>query len=1215
MKENYDNKDVRLEVVELRQKVEDLEDEVKKLEQIISEKEAVISDSNVYIESITEQLNEKTDEVLKQNERLHEMNERVQNNSTINTKDEEIASLQAEIALLHDIKNRERALEDQVETLKIDNKNLEEHEKKQSDKIEQIEADLVAEHEQFLALSQDMVQYNAKVTNLKSELVKRNEEIVEFVKIMKNIKQDLHSRGSPLSAYIYVDEESNEQLSWDHGYENFLTPAKVFIEKLVDDNLEKSKQFEADKSAHLRQLDERILELEAVLSEKEALIEEFYNTDKDFNEVKIRLEETENEQVEMQSYVNAKLAEIKKLRHDLHTAEEINMVNEDKLSKAMSAIQGFVTENLKMSQDLAEQEAKMTTLSQEQSKQMDVLCLENERMKTELEQAAEGNFQFSGRAFYMQRGIDKAKEEFASSLGDYRLKFDSVLEAWRSSKENCDLMRGRLEELTDFLQTIIDNEREVGDLNISSLSVDMRDMLQRSVDESRLLSASILENQQSVLLEMSALGLDMAEDDIYHLGEETWLVPDVDVSIFDDEQDDESVPKKEYDSLLLELRDNLTKRRVAEEELEMIKSQFEGLSVQTHSKIPIADGNVKTRARSGSRRRKTLTKIPGPSGPGLSEEDDWSEPDKAESRRRIGLEEVEEKEAGTRSTEGERSAANNAEDGAELRRERGRVERMRQELSASTKREGDNASQLQAARNSLEKCKRDLQKQRDIVEKIELRMEVVDGENEQQRKTLRQRESAITDLEARLAEVTSLVEKLNNGIEYWKVECKKLGEGKRFSVDVSTMDQELEIGSDMKSKTQELGKKIKKLVVENEKLLTVSQKDVKDYEALRIKYQQKKSELNKLKGTNLLLEERCLELENIVNSHDAKIGHVEVEMQELKETKRRQSMMIKKKDENMSQAETLLKELNDSNKNLKQDLKQVTAQFDKYKQDYSDEVIQNIKNEIETKAKSQSDATKKMADELRALREGIKSVESKLQTKTDLLKTAEKEIRLHKDATGIEKSKTEELGKTIENMRKNIEILSTEKMRKESLEEEFTHIQKQLSAERDIKKKLEQKMDKLEKSKKLTEERCLSAEKVLKALSTDSFNENKENSVLSSSKQEVETALLHSRPSSRRQGLAPLDSNSRNSLPIILTEPASASDLKSQLEAVTLERDAALAKLKTTRSSLASAAGKLSEQNRRKKEMERNIVQQLNKTHNVLKKTKTNLENVTGQNK
>ena len=65
----------------------------------------------------------------------------------------------------------------------------------------------------------------------------------------------------------------------------------------------------------------------------------------------------------------------------------------------------------------------MISLSQEQTKQLDVLCLENERLKSELDIA-----ECSGRAFYMHRGIEKAREEYSKSLGDYRLKFDSVLE-------------------------------------------------------------------------------------------------------------------------------------------------------------------------------------------------------------------------------------------------------------------------------------------------------------------------------------------------------------------------------------------------------------------------------------------------------------------------------------------------------------------------------------------------------------------------------------------------------------------------------------------------------------------------------------------------------------------------------------------------------------------------------------------------------------------
>merc|ERR1712048_1113958 len=144
----------------------------------------------------------------------------------------------------------------------------------------------------------------------------------------------------------------------------------------------------------------------------------------------------------------------------------------------------------------------------------------------------------------------------------------------------------------------------------------------------------------------------------------------------------------------------------------------------------------------------------------------------------------------------------------------------------------------------------------------------------------------------------------------------------------------------------------------------------------------------------------------------------------------------------------------------------------------------------------------------------------------DLLKTAKKEIHNLKETLENEKYKAEEVGKTIEIMRNNIERLENEKLQKDSLEKEFNSLQKQLEEEKNLQKTLQEKVDKLEKSKKLTEDRCASAEKVLKALSAESFQENKENqqSKHNMSKHEVETALQMSRPGSRRQGLSSLSS-------------------------------------------------------------------------------------------
>ena len=66
--------------------------------------------------------------------------------------------------------------------------------------------------------------------------------------------------------------------------------------------------------------------------------------------------------------------------------------------------------------------------------------------------------------------------------------------------------------------------------------------------------------------------------------------------------------------------------------------------------------------------------------------------------------------------------------------------------------------------------------------------------------------------------------------------------------------------------------------------------------------------------------------------------------------------------------------------------------------------------------------------------------------------------------------------------------------------------------------------------------------------------------------------------------------------------------MTSELERVQLEWNAALSKLQATRSTLSSTAERLSSSNRRKKEVEKAICRQLTKIHDVLRKTKENLE-------
>ena len=88
-------------------------------------------------------------------------------------------------------------------------------------------------------------------------------------------------------------------------------------------------------------------------------------------------------------------------------------------------------------------------------------------------------------------------------------------------------MRRRLEELADFLQQLLDSKGGDVTLNTSQLSMDLREGLQRSIKESRMLSCSVLEEQEqaSLLEEMDMGGLGEDED----VEQEEWTVPELDL--------------------------------------------------------------------------------------------------------------------------------------------------------------------------------------------------------------------------------------------------------------------------------------------------------------------------------------------------------------------------------------------------------------------------------------------------------------------------------------------------------------------------------------------------------------------------------------------------------------------------------------------------------------------------------------------------------------
>ena len=190
--------------------------------------------------------------------------------------------------------------------------------------------------------------------------------------------------------------------------------------------------------------------------------------------------------------------------------------------------------------------------------------------------------------------------------------------------------------------------------------------------------------------------------------------------------------------------------------------------------------------------------------------------------------------------------------------------------------------------------------------------------------------------------------------------------------------------------------------------------------------------------------------------------------------------------------------------------------------------------------------------------------------------------------------------------RENEEIVST-----------LSHMKQK---EEDV-KQLNRQLDELQKSKKLIEERCEAAEKVLQGLAFDNLSfEDKENR--GELEVFVEENSSGSRPASRRRD--PKTSSGPGSHPVLRTSSLQNSskitaagsvccDLQSEVARLRSERDAALQKLLKTRSVLKETAEKLSTSNKRKTQVEKAICKQLTKTHDVLKKAKGNLASCSGE--
>merc|ERR1719282_2030747 len=209
---------------------------------------------------------------------------------------------------------------------------------------------------------------------------------------------------------------------------------------------------------------------------------EIVEKDKNLAEMRSALESSEVEQEELMTYLNTRLGEIRQLKEEMGAVKESKVIWEQKLQKSLTAIQGFVTENQKLQEKVAREEERRLEVEEVARKLKDEISQRREEEKT------------SGtlRGAQVPAALSKQRDQFAERLAVYRGRFDQLLNAWKSGRSACEVMRVRLEELAHFLQQLIDAQGADVTLDTSCLTVEVREGLQRSIDESRMLSISVL---------------------------------------------------------------------------------------------------------------------------------------------------------------------------------------------------------------------------------------------------------------------------------------------------------------------------------------------------------------------------------------------------------------------------------------------------------------------------------------------------------------------------------------------------------------------------------------------------------------------------------------------------------------------------------------------------------------------------------------------------
>ena len=450
------------------------------------------------------------------------------NDANIKEMKEKIQSLETELNIERDhSRDLKRMCEDKEQKIIEVSQSLTKKEMLINSLDEEGKAEMDSKDEQIRIFGNQLEQYREQVTILEGKLNEKNEEIDRMLFQISDLNkkvEDIEHQNSALKSQFELDQKAFEELSARRDNE-----VHEMIQALnsAQNDLQEEVRHGKEQKLEISQHQKRMADLESQLIAKD---DQLHKTEENLTKMELAVEGLTKITAEQNE---AKISIEKDLKQKTFTLDR--MIKEYEIAKAK--VRQYRAERANTNNSLESQEG-MEQCSIDNSKPI-TKYQKNQLIKHGAEKA-----------------LNKAQNLYNEQLQKFEFHHQSVIS----------MMRTRLVELAQFIETLLSH----GVLDMSALDESFRDILQKSLDESRMSVANLdetLADDPAMTMPLPRIQIDL--DDI-DLEMDSATAQDITRVI----EDHKKIHQEEKNKLMTEL-DQIRLELATKEILEKEKSELE----------------------------------------------------------------------------------------------------------------------------------------------------------------------------------------------------------------------------------------------------------------------------------------------------------------------------------------------------------------------------------------------------------------------------------------------------------------------------------------------------------------------------------------------------------------------------------------------------------------------------------------------------------------